>query len=65
MSPTAAAISKKIMQLSEEQLVEVDHFVQSLQLREHDALVKSSTAMSERSFAAIWNNPEDDVYDAL
>jgi len=65
MAPSALAISEKIMQLSEEQLAEVGHFVDSLRLREHDALVKASMALSEPSFAAIWTSHEDDVYDAL
>jgi hypothetical protein len=65
MSPTAVAISEKIMHLDEAQLAKVDNFVESLQLRRHNALVKASMAMSEPSFEAIWSNPEDDVYDAL
>ncbi len=29
------------------------------------ALVRESAAVSAQSFASIWSNPEDDVYDAL
>jgi hypothetical protein len=29
------------------------------------ALTRAAAATSEPAFAAIWNNPEDDVYDAL
>ena len=65
MGRSAVAISEKIMQLSEAQLAEVDDFVEGLHEREHNALVKASMALSEPSFAAIWSNPEDDVYDAL
>lgn len=65
MSRSAVAISEKIMQLSEAELAEVDRFVESLQLREHGAMVKASMALSEPLFEAIWNNPEDDVYDTL
>ncbi len=65
MDRSAVALSEKIMHLTEEQLAEVDNFVESLQLREHNALVSASMALSERSFEAIWSNPEDDVYDSL
>jgi hypothetical protein len=65
MGQSAVAISEKIMQLSESQLAEVNHFVESLQLREHNALIRASMALSEPSFETIWSNPEDDVYDAL
>jgi hypothetical protein len=65
MSPTVVAISEKIRHLDEAQLAEVDHFVESLQMREHSALVNASMALNERAFEAVWNNPEDDVYDAL
>jgi len=53
MGKSAVAISEKIMHLSEAQLAEVDHFVESLYLREHSALVKASMALSEPSFEAI------------
>jgi hypothetical protein len=34
--------------------------------REHDrSLTRASAAISAPSFAAIWNNPEDDAYDGL
>lgn len=65
MGTSAVIVSQKIMQLSEAQLAEVDHFVDSLFLREHSALVNAAVALSEPSFEAIWSNPEDDVYDAL
>lgn len=65
MAQSVVAISEKIMHLNEEQLSEVDHFVDSLQLRENSSLTSAFSVLSERSFEAIWNNPEDDVYDAL
>jgi hypothetical protein len=65
MSPTAVAVSEKIMQLSEEQLAEVETFVESLCLRDHLLTGRASMAVSEGAFEAVWSNPEDDVYDAL
>jgi len=65
MGLSAVTLSEKIMQLSDSQLAEVDRFVDVLRLREDNGLVKASMALSEPSLEAIWNNPEDEVYDAL
>lgn len=65
MGQTALAISEKIMHLDEEQLAQLEHFVEGLQLRGQNAMVKASMAVSEPSFEAIWSNPENDAYDAL
>jgi hypothetical protein len=59
-------IAAKIETLSPEQIAEVEDFVDFLRLRAQDrGLIRASAELSTASFAAVWNNPEDDVYDAL
>lgn len=59
-------ITEKIQMLSPEQIAEVEDFVDFLRLRAQDrGLIRASAELSTPAFAAIWNNPEDDVYDAL
>ena len=56
----------KIKALPIERLAEVEDFVDFLRMRDHDrALSRLAEAVSEPAFAAVWENPEDDVYDAL
>ena len=65
MSRAIEVLSEKMTGLSEEQLARVEYFIEDLRLRDDRSLVRASTSLSERSFEKIWNNPEDDVYDAL
>jgi hypothetical protein len=66
MEQTVERITEKIHTLTSEQLAEVERFVESLQMWERDReLAKAVTALSAPAFEAVWNNPEDDVYDAL
>jgi len=66
MDAAAENLTEKIRTLSPEQIAEVDDFVDFLRLRSRDrALTRASAEASAPSFVAIWNNPEDDVYDAL
>jgi hypothetical protein len=47
-------------------IAEVEDFVAFIAAREQErSLTRAATAASAPSFAAIWNNPEDDAYDAL
>ncbi len=49
-----------------DRLVQVEDFGDSILQRDQGrALVRAASAASEGAFAAVWNNPEDDVYDAL
>ncbi len=57
MAQIADRPTEKIQTLTGEQLVEVEHFVESLQAWEHHRRLTH--------LAAIWNNSEDEVYDAL
>jgi len=56
----------KIQSLSPEKLAEVDDFVDFLRLKEQDrSLTRLATQLSEPSFKAVWDNPDDEAYDAL
>lgn len=66
MPNDARSLVDKIQKLSPERLVEVEDFVDFICLRERQrALVRDSSAASAPAFAAVWSNPDDDVYDAL
>jgi len=56
----------KIQTLPAERIAEVEDFVDFIRLREQErSLIRAAAASSEQAFSAVWNNPEDDVYDAL
>jgi hypothetical protein len=60
------SLIEKIQALPDERIVEVEDFVDFIAARAQDrALSRAATAASAPSFAKIWNNPDDDVYDAL
>ena len=55
-----------IQALPPERIAEVEDFVAFITEREQGrALTRATAAASAPVFAAIWNNPEDDAYDAL
>ncbi len=65
MSDTQSLMDR-IQALPPDRIAEVEDFVDFLCLRERDrALVRAAAAASEPSLAAIWDNPDDDAYDAL
>ncbi len=44
------------------------YFVSAVEFEEFrraKSLTRAGAATSEPSFASVWNNPEDDIYDAL
>ena len=66
MNRLASNLAEKLDALSPEQISAVDEFVEFLRVRGQDrALTQAAIAASEPAFAAVWNNPEDDVYDAI
>ena len=66
MNGNVENLAEKIQTLSPEQIAEVEDFVNFLRLRSQDRrLVRASAELSTPSFAEVWSNPEDDVYDAL
>jgi hypothetical protein len=64
--PANQALIEKLNALPADRLHEVEDFVDFLRSRDQDrALFRAASVASEPAFAAVWNNPEDDVYDAL
>ena len=64
--PNAQALMEKIQALPSERIAEVEDFVDFIRQREQDqSLIRAAAAASAPAFAAVWNNPEDDAYDAL
>jgi hypothetical protein len=60
-------ILEKIRKLPFDKIVELENFIDLLYQSPNSsqALVTTSTKLSEASFAKIWDNPEDAVYDNL
>ena len=66
MSSVSRTLIEKIEALPAERIAEVEDFVEFLRQREEErALTRAAAAASAPGFAEAWNNPEDDVYDAL
>jgi hypothetical protein len=66
MLANARALIEKIQTLSPDRLIEVEDFVDFIRLREEQrTTTREAAAASEPAFAAVWNDPEDDAYDAL
>jgi len=57
---------EKIAALPPERRIEVEDFVDFIAAREQErALARAAAAASTPAFAKVWENPDDDVYDAL
>jgi hypothetical protein len=66
MIANAKILIEKIQALSPERLAEVDDFVEFLRQREQQRLSTNSAAkISEPVFTKIWDNSDDEAYDAL
>jgi hypothetical protein len=64
--PDAQALMEKIQALPVERIAEVEDFVDFIRQREQEkSIVRAAAAASTTSFTAVWNNPEDDAYDAI
>ncbi len=64
--PASPALIRKLNTLPMDRLAEVETFVDFVSQREKDhALVAAASAASAPAFAAVWDNPEDQIYDAL
>jgi hypothetical protein len=60
------ALVAKIRDLADDRVAEVDDFVDFLRARdEQRELARTAALVSEPSLAAVWDNPEDDVYNDL
>ncbi|HWG20871.1 MAG TPA: hypothetical protein VG225_10095 [Terracidiphilus sp.] len=66
MNRYATNLAAKLQTLSSEQIAEVEDFVEFVRLRSQErALTRAAAVASTPAFEAVWNNSEDDVYDAL
>jgi hypothetical protein len=64
--PSPASLIEKIKALPEDRIEEVEDFVDFIAARSQDrTLAREAAQASVASFAAVWSNPDDDVYDAL
>jgi hypothetical protein len=64
------AILEKLRSLSPERIAAVFDFVEFLYQKEHQEpsdrqLTQAATRLAQPSFQAVWNNPEDAIYDDL
>jgi hypothetical protein len=63
---TVQALIQKIEQLPPQRLAEVEDFVDFLRARDDDQrLTQAAAKAGEASFAAVWDNDEDAVYDRM
>jgi hypothetical protein len=59
-------VQHKLEHLAPERLAEVEDFIDFLQQRDHDKRLRQNYAQaSEQSFARVWGNDEDAIYDKL
>jgi hypothetical protein len=66
MAPQVQHVIAKLEHLSPERLAEVEDFIDFLQRRDQENLLrKDFSQASEAAFAKIWDNDEDAVYDTL
>jgi hypothetical protein len=66
MNRDASNLAAKLNTLTPEQIAAVEDFVEFLRTRAQDrSLTRAAAALSAPAFESVWNNPEDDVYDAL
>ena len=64
--PNPLSLIEKIKALPDERIVEVEDFVDFIAARAQGrSLTRAAAAASDPTFAKIWNNPDDDAYDAL
>ena len=66
MNTAEHLLIEKILRLPAPRIEEVADFVDFLRSRENDhALVQAASQTSVTSFAAVWDNDADAIYDAL
>lgn len=66
MSAPEQVLIDKIRQLPPQRLAELEDFVDFLRTREDEQrLTLAAARASEASFAMVWDNDEDSVYDRL
>ncbi len=66
MAANTQLLIEKIQSLPPERMAEVDDFVDFLRARDETrALTKLAAAASAPAFAAVWDNEDDEAYDAI
>ena len=66
MDQVASRLTARLQGLTNEQLNEVERFVEGLESSQQDRVLSQDFGrLSEPVFAKIWDNDEDDAYDAL
>lgn len=64
--PNTQSLIEKIKALPADRLDEVEDFVDFVASRAQDrALARAAARASKAGFAKVWDNPDDDAYDAL
>ena len=65
-APNPKGLFDKISALPEDRIAEIEDFVDFISARERTVgLSRASLAASAPAFAAVWSDPENDVYDAV
>jgi len=65
-APRPQALFEKICALPDERIAEIEDFVDFIAARERDmALTRAAASTSAPAFSEVWDDPENDVYDAL
>ena len=66
MNANTLSLIDKINALPSERIDEVEDFVDFISVRAQErSLRRAAAEASAPAFARVWDNPEDDVYDAL
>nr|VFK51729.1 MAG: hypothetical protein BECKTC1821D_GA0114238_11386 [Candidatus Kentron sp. TC] len=66
IQPQLKQMMEKLDHFSPERLAEVENFIDFLQQRDQDRLLRQDYAYAqEASFAKVWDNDEDAIYDKL
>lgn len=66
MQPHLEQIQEKLGHLTPDRLAEVEDFIDFIQSRDQDRLLKKTyTQASEEAFTKIWDNDDDSIYDNL
>ena len=66
MPAVSKILIEKIEALPAERIAEIEDFVDFIRSREQErSLTAAAAVTSAPAFAAVWSNPEDDVYDRM
>lgn len=66
MQPQLEQMMEKLEHLTPDRLAEVEDFIDFIQQRDRDKLLRQDYARaSEAAFAKVWDNDEDAIYDNL